>query len=135
MFSVLIVGAVVWLVLSRKGYSFERMIPYLLGAAILAYVFPIGKWVVLPFAALGSLFGGIGGGIGALGGGLGAMIGGIFGVLGGIFAFIGSVIGLVFGVIGGLLGLVFGALGLLSVLLVFGVPLLIIAFIIKAVRT
>lgn len=121
----LIVMAVIAKILLNKGYTFERMLPYLLVAGIIAYFIPVGAIIALPFKIIGSVFGAV---FGGLGGALGGILGGIFGVIGGIF-------GAVFGVLGATIGIVFGtigiAFGIISAILV---PLLIIFVIVKLVR-
>ena len=113
----LIVMAIIAKVLHGKGYSFERMLPYLLIGGIVAYILPVGKLLVLPF---GAVFGGLGGAIG--------------GVIGGIFGAIGGLIGAIFGIIGATIGIIFGAIGIVfGIVTVVIIPLLIIFFVLKLV--
>lgn len=120
----IIVMAIIAKVLLNKGYTFERMIPYLLIGGIIAFFVPVGAIIALPFKIIGGVFAAIFGGLGGLGG----LIGGIFGVIGGV-------IGAVFGAIGAVLGVVFGAIGLLFAFLSFVlIPLIVIFVIVKLVR-
>lgn len=120
----IIVMAIIAKVLSGKGYTFERMLPFLLIGGIIAFFVPVGAIIALPFKIIGGVFAAIFGGLGGLGG----LIGGIFGVIGGI-------IGAVFGAIGAVLGLVFGTIGLVFAILSFVlIPLLVIFVIVKLVR-
>jgi len=120
----LIVMAIIAKVLHGKGYSFERMLPYLLIGGIAAYILPVGKLLVLPFEIIGSVFGAV---FGGLGGAIGGIIGGIFGAIGGL-------IGAIFGIIGATIGIVFGAIGIVfGIVTVVIIPLLIIFFVLKLV--
>lgn len=121
----LILMAIVAKVLHGKGYSFEKMVPYLLIAGIVGFVIPIGPILAFPFKVLGSVFGAVFGGIG----------GAIGGVIGGIFGFIGGVLGAVFGLIGAIIGIVFGTIGaVFGIITIIFIPLLIIFLIVKLVR-
>jgi hypothetical protein len=121
----LIVMAVVAKILHGKGYTFERMIPFLLIAGIIGFIIPVGPILAFPFKVLGSVFGAIFGGLG----------GAIGGVIGGLFGFIGGILGAVFGLIGAVIGIVFGAIGIVfgAITMVF-IPLVIIFLIVKLVR-
>ncbi len=96
-FAVLVIG-IVAIILYNKGYSFERMIPYLVGAAAVVLFLPL----------VGKTFG--------------AVIGGTVGIFGGliglVFGIVGTVIGLVFGILGIVLSLVFVVLLPLAILFV-----------------
>jgi len=120
----LIVMAIIAKVLFGKGYTFERMLPFLLIGGIIAFFIPVGAIIALPFKIIGGVFAAVFGGLGGLGG----LIGGIFGVIGGV-------IGGIFGLIGATLGLVFGAIGIAFGIVSFVfIPLLIIFVIVKLVR-
>ena len=124
MFTFIVVLIVAW-ILHGKNYSFEKMIPFLLLAGIVAFLIPIGS-------IIGTVFGTIGGAIGGIFGGTAGIFGG---VLGGIFGVIGSVIGVAFGLVGAIIGLVMGTIGLAigAVFLLF-IPLMIIFVVVKLVR-
>ena len=108
LFSLVAMGALA-LILRNKGYSFEKMIPYLLVVGAITFFIPIGPILALPFKLIGGIIGGIGG-------------------------FIGGIIGLVFGLIGGIIGLVFGVIGIaFGLVTVLAIPLLIIFVIFKIV--
>ncbi len=108
LFSLVAMG-VLGLILSKKGYSFEKMIPYLLVVGAITFFIPIGPILALPFKLVGGLIGGIGG-------------------------FIGGIIGLVFGLVGGIIGLVFGVIGIVfGVVTVLAIPLLIIFVLFKVI--
>lgn len=83
----LIVMLVMAKLMYNKGYTFEKMFPYLLLVGLIAFFVPVGS-------ILANVFGGL---IGGMGGAFGGIIGGFFGLIGGL---IGAVFGLVFGLIG-----------------------------------
>lgn len=121
----LILMAIVAKVLHGKGYTFEKMVPYLLIAGIIGFIIPIGPIIAFPFKVLGSVFGAVFGGLG----------GAIGGVIGGIFGFIGGILGAVFGLVGAIIGIVFGAIGIVfGVITMVFIPLMIIFLIVKLVR-
>lgn len=116
----LIVMAIVAKVLHSKGCTFERMLPILLIAGIIAFFIPVGSIIALPFKIIGGVFG--------------AVFGGLGGLLGGVFGLIGGTIGVVFGVIGAVIGLVFGAIGLVfGLVTMLLIPLAIIFVVVKLV--
>ncbi len=120
----LIVMAVIAKIFFNKGYTFERMLPYLLVAGIIAFFIPVGAIIALPFNIIGGIFGTVFGGLG-----------GAFGMIGGVFGIIGGIIGAVFGVIGATIGIVFGTIGVVfGIISAILVPLLIIFVIVKLVR-
>jgi hypothetical protein len=89
------------LILRNNGFNFEKMLPYLLIIGGIAFLFPFGAVLLLPFKLVGAL-------------------------IGGIFGLIGVTFGLVFGLIGGIIGLVFGAIGIVLGVVVLGfIPLVI----------
>lgn len=107
-FSIIVMG-VLALILHNKGYSFEKMIPFLLIAGAVAFFIPIGSILAIPFKIIGAVVGGIGG-------------------------LIGGIIGLVVGLVGGIIGIVFGAIGVaFGLVAVLGIPLLIVFVIYKIV--
>lgn len=119
-------------VLHTKGYTFERMAPYLILVGIIGFFIPVGSILAFPFKVIGSVFGAVFGGLGAAIGGLGGAIGGL---VGGILGFVGGIIGAVMGVVGAIIGLVFGAIGLaFGLVTLIGVPLLIVFLIVKLVK-
>lgn len=91
-FAIVVIG-IIAIILHNKGYSFERMIPYLLIGGAVALIVPLGGLIALPFRIFGTVVGGVMGGVG--------------GIIGGVFGLIGGIIGLVFGLVGIIIGGVF----------------------------
>lgn len=126
-FALLVVG-VVALVMYNKGYSFEKMMPYLLLIGLVAFFVPVGAIIA---NVIGGVFGAVGGAFGAVGGAFGGVFGGIFGAIGGL---IGGLFGLIGGLLGAVFGLVFGIIGLIGFALMIFIPLIIIYVIVRIVR-
>ncbi len=119
-FALLVIGVVAF-VMYNKGYSFEKMMPYLLLIGLVAFFVPVG-------AIIANVIGGV---FGAVGGAFGGVFGGIFGAIGGL---IGGLFGLIGGLLGAVFGLVFGIIGLIGFALMIFIPLIIIYVIAKIVR-
>ena len=126
-FALLVVGVVAF-VMYNKGYSFERMMPYLLLIGLVAFFVPVGAIIA---NVIGGVFGVVGGAFGAVGGAFGGIFGGIFGAIGGL---IGGLFGLIGGLLGAVFGLVFGIIGLIGFALMIFVPVFIIYVIARIVR-
>lgn len=128
----LIAMLVIAKILHSKGYSFEKMAPYLILVGIIGFFIPVGTILALPFKLVGSVLGAVFGGLGAALGGIGGALGGF---IGGILGFVGGILGAVMGVVGAVVGLVFGAIGLaFGLVTLIGIPLLIVFLIVKLVR-
>jgi hypothetical protein len=107
-FAIAVMGLVA-LFLHNRGYSFEKMITFLLIAGAVAFFIPIGSILAVPFKIIGGILGGLGG-------------------------LIGGIVGLVVGLVGGIIGLVFGAIGVaFGLVTLLGIPLLIVFVIYKIV--
>lgn len=87
----IVVMGIIAIVLYNRGYSTEKMLPYVLIGGAAVFVLPnlLGGLIALPFKIIGAVFGTVGG-----------LIGLVFGLVGGL-------IGLVFGIVGIVLGTVF----------------------------
>jgi hypothetical protein len=127
MFLSVIVIALISMMLYKRGYSAEKIIPIALLSGLVAYFVPLGAMIAWPFKL-------IGGALGFAGGALGTVAGGVGGLLGGILSIITGALSLVLGLVGGIIGLVFGIVGLIfGIVIAIMVPLAIIWVIFKIV--
>lgn len=107
LFSV-ITMAVVGKILYDKGYTMEKLIPFVLIAGLIAYYIPLVAIIAWPFKVV---FGFVGSSFGFFGGLLGTVISGSTVIISGLLGGIGGIVGLILSVLLGIIGVVLGLVG------------------------